>query len=217
MVCGNDVINTSSFTDHNNPTPPCYVPWIGKTFESQCFKTLYTNGSISIRQYDTQKNEVFVNSLVAGSVTVYQEAINLGAYEIFTYFTGANNENKNIEKARTVPLILRKPSVSTNHTWIISMMVATSQYPNITSIPKPTIYNTTLGLFGEQLFAVYYVHSDSSPQPSDFDNICGSLIHNVPSGFTILAPNEQYHTYYNTRDSVGPYDYECWVEVQKKA
>ena len=221
MGMNSNVINHRSTSPTSNaPAPPCYVPWVGKKFEAPCTTTVYTNNSITIKQYGILSNEILIESVVSGDVTVYQEAINLGAYEIFTYLSGDNNQKLNIEKARTVPLILRKPNIGTKHNWLLNMMIATSQYPNTTSIPIPTIYNTTLQLFHEHLFAVNYKHSTESPQPSDLDTLCQELMKNIPSTYTILPSNEtawsNAHIYYNTRDSTGPYDYECWMEVKPK-
>ena len=33
------------------PVPPCYVPWVGKTFEVPCTTTVFSKGTFSIRRY----------------------------------------------------------------------------------------------------------------------------------------------------------------------
>ncbi len=197
------------------PVPPCSAPpgIVNPAVpESLCFTTVLPpnpNTGVTIRSYGLPVNETLFTTMVQGS---YVNAIPQGVALIVDFFSGNNDENKNILSARTTP-ILAHPKAS--NVWTVSMMVSTAQFPDNFLIPRPN--PPTLGileLVGKRLIAAFQFESSGLPYSENFEEACGSLNNTIPSGYVVNATSPYSPTYviYNAETATN-FTSECWFEV----
>ncbi len=109
---------------------PCYGPF-NHTFklETPCFKVLAAAGDLSVREFVGGRLVTLVEKAIASSVTVYQEAVTIGTYDVLAYFLGAlNSRNESLLASRTVPLVVRPPTPQ-HDDWLVRMALAPSLWP----------------------------------------------------------------------------------------
>ena len=204
---------------------PCYAIIDNNTYyETPCYKTLFTDhNGFEIRSYSVgAANLVAYN--ISADVTVYQEALEMDGYYVLGYFAGYNNEqNESLTNARTVPLSLSVPVPGVRGNWLGFMALAPSKWPVGSQPPAPSngVELLPLAENAPALLASLHVQlQNGSPQPSDFDALCQTLLGKVDalSGWKVnkQSPFSPTHSRYYTQNFFGPmFDIECWVAVMK--
>ena len=187
--------------------------------ETLCYSIVaqHDGAALQVRSYDVTAATA-VSYPIAADVTVYQEAQNFAGYYVLGYFTGYTNaRNESLLPARTAPLTLRVPSAAFPG-WVGSMVVAPSLHPTRAGLPEPTyvVELSAVQADGSVRLASLLVQFQQAPQPADFNATCAQLATRLQQlkirvdEASAITPT---HAYYFTRESFGPYDFECWMAV----
>lgn len=201
---------------------PCYGPF-NHTYklETPCFKVLASSGDLSVREFVGGKHVTLVEKALPSSITIYQEAVTIGTYDVIGYLMGYyNTRNESLLSSRTVPLVVRPPAPQ-HADWVVHMALAPSLWPAARARVPPTPGNNiTLAPLGAAAVAVQYKLFELSPQPADLDALCKTLDANLAAlgGWALDADSQVTHSYafysgYMFYD--GPWDVECWAGVVK--
>jgi hypothetical protein len=199
---------------------PCFGPF-NHTYqrETPCFKVLAAAGDLSVREFVGGRLVTLVEKAVSSSVTIYQEAVTLGTYDVLASFVGAlNSKNESLVASRTVPLVVRPPTPQ-HDDWLVHMALAPSLWPAARArVPPRPGYNVTLAPLGSAPVAVQYRLFELSPQPEDLAALCRTLGANLAAlgGWAVDAASPVTYSYafysgYTFYD--GPWDVECWAGV----
>ena len=198
---------------------PCFDTLNGQPFETVCHKTLANasaagGGLLAVRAYAGASAKAFsVSAAASGSITVYQEALELTTFSVIEYFL-----NRSVgADARTVPLTLRPPTPHHDE-WLAQMALAPSRWPPGSTPPAPPYATIKVAPLGDVTLAALRVTVQESPQPADFDALCARLRAAVPKelpAWTVdeASPVSPTHARYNGRDWTGPWLIECWLGV----
>jgi hypothetical protein len=193
----------------------------GQLFETVCYTLLVNaSGGLSLRLYSgANADAMLVTTNASSSITTYQEALELTAFSILTYFS----ENK-LDASRTVPLTLRPPTAAHDE-WLAWMALAPSRWPPGSKPPPGGNVEVTIeplgGGKGNVTLAALRVASEQSPQPSDFDALCAKLklaVGKQLPGWSVdnASPFSPTHArYYGQMYTGSPWVIECWVGVVK--
>jgi len=199
------------------PSPPCKNPAgvIPVLPESLCFtEVTRTNPSgISIRQYGFPMNATFVTGVGAGT---FVNGVQGGIASVLSYFSGANDEQRNILTARTTPFAVN-PS-SRGNTYTVSMQVSPSQFPDNFLIPRPNPpVRASLVADNIGLMAVFQFNTTGFPYLENFQEACGAIQNStLPPGFAINTTSTWSPTYvfYNGQNDAN-FTNECWMAVME--
>lgn len=199
------------------PKVPCKAP-SGITNpavdESMCFKEFATtaDGTISIREMGLPLNETLIENEVISSD--WASVLGYGVQNIISYFSGDNGKRTNILDARTVPITIRTKN---NITWVIGMMISTSLYPDVTTIPAP-ILPVQMSNIGHRYIAVKQLNTTGFPTEGSLDIICDDILNSpLPTGYSVnlTSPWTPTIALYNGEQS-SSFSSECWVEVTRR-
>jgi hypothetical protein len=200
------------------PAPtPCAAPAgiIPALPESLCFEELApTNPSgVSVRSYGNGPNATFA---VATARSSYSQGIQQAIAGLINYFSGANDEQRNIISARTTPIAI---TIGGGSTWTAHMEVSPTQFPDAFLIPRPNPgvvlekVDDDLGLI-----AVFQFNTTGFPYLENFEEACGVIQNStIPGGYVVNTTNAWSPTYvfYNGQASTL-FTSECWMAVYKQ-
>ena len=200
-----------------SPIPPCLPP-LGVADpavpESMCSKPLVPQiGDVIVREYGLPANATLVQIHVDGSV-FYQVLVD-GIQSLLSYFSGDNSQSRNVLDARTTPITVRNVR-DLNLTWIVSMMISTAAFPDISDIPLPNL-PVELEQVGLRSLAVVQFNTTSPPVDTDFKAACAQLFASpLPKGYSFNMSSSWSPTYVLYSGEVSTYfTNECWAEVQR--
>ena len=121
------------------PTPPCSAPpgIVPVLPEGLCYNELVpvNPSGISIRQYGFPGNASFVTASV-GPQSPYLQGVQGSIASALNYFSGQNDEQRNILSARIVPFAINPPGPS-NGAWSANIGISTLAFPDDFLIPRP--------------------------------------------------------------------------------
>ena len=220
--------------------PPGVVPVVP---ESLCFTEIVPTdpSGVSIRQYGSPVNATFVSGATTGT---YLAGVPASIANLISYFSGANDEQRNIMSARTTPIAIQ-PSPAGN-VWTANMQVSPTQWPDNFLIPQPTTRGTTLSLVSSQIdiMATFQFNTTglpcactccfssalhrhtlilsrrpapTPPDLADFKEACGVIQNStLPSGYAVNTSHPWSPTYvlYNGQADAN-FTSECWMSVYK--
>ena len=192
--------------------PPGIVPALP---ESLCYHTVVpTNPSgVSIRQYTAPLNATFASS---GANGAYPGGVQSSVASIISYFSGANDDQRNILSARTVPFAILPPTRSPY--WAAFMEVSPTQFPDNFLIPTPL---RGVGLsrvndnIGNTLIAAFQYNTSGFPYIENVQEACGVIQNStLPSGYAVNTshPFSPTWVFYNGQGDAN-YTSECWMAV----
>lgn len=194
--------------------PPGVVPVLP---EGLCYDELVpTNPSgISIREYGGgNPNATFVSGVGAGG---YINGVPSSIAAVLNYFAGANDEQRNILTARTVPFAIIPPGRGSNY-WVAHIQVSPTQFPDSFLIPRPNPGATLSRVIDNiDLIAVFAFNTTGLPYVENFEEACGVIQNStLPAGYAINTTSAWSPTYvfYNGQNSAD-FQSECWMAVMK--
>jgi hypothetical protein len=200
-----------------DPTPPCVAPAgvVPVVNESLCFTELVPKNpsGISVRQYGLPANATFVTATGGGA---WPAGIQAGIASILSYFTGANDEQRNIISARTTPFAVIPPK--SGQTYTVSMQVSPAQFPDNFLIPRPnppvkaSLVSNNIGPI-----AVFQFNTTGFPYLEDCQEACGVIQNStLPPGWVVNTTSAWSPTFvfYNGQADAN-YTSECWMAVYK--
>jgi len=192
--------------------PPGVVPAVN---ESLCYNEIApTNPSgISLRQYNGLPNATFASS---GGVGQFPGGLQASVAGVISYFSGNNDEQRNILSARTVPFAILQSKGGPY--WTAFMEISPTQFPDDFLIPRPP---RTVGLshvndnIGNTLIASFQFNTSGFPYLENIQEACGVIQNStLPSGYAINTTHPWSPTYvfYNGQADVN-FTSECWMAV----
>ena len=195
--------------------PPGIVPALS---ESLCFTQIVpTNPSgITIRQYGANANATFVSTGAPGAFPGGAQSSVAG---VISYFSGNNDEQRNILSARTVPFAILPPGPSGPY-WSAFMEVSPTQFPDDFLIPRPQRgagLSKVNAVIGNTLIASFQYNTSGFPYLENIEEACGVIQNStLPSGYFINTSHPWSPTYvfYNGQNEAN-YTSECWMAVYK--
>jgi len=106
--------------------------------EGLCFSQVKATDAsgVSIRQYGfpaAATNATFASGSAAGA---YVQGVQGSIAVVINYFSGANDEQRNILSARTVPFAVTPPGAASPY-WTTYIEVSPTQFPDDFLIPRP--------------------------------------------------------------------------------
>jgi hypothetical protein len=168
------------------PTPPCAAPpgIVPVVNESLCFNEVVPKNpsGVSIRQYGFPANATFVTAVAGGA---WPTGLQSGIGSILTYFSGANDEQRNILTARTVPFAVIPPK--SGSTYVVNMQVSPSQFPDNFLVPRPNPpVKTSLVADNIGPIAVFQFNTTGFPYLENCEEACGVIQNStLPSGWAV--------------------------------
>ena len=200
-----------------DPAPPCAAPAgiVPVVNESLCFTELApTNPSgVSIRQYGFPANATFVTAVGGGA---WPTGIQSGIASVLSYFSGANDEQRNIMSARTTPFAVIPPKAGNSYT--VNMQVSPSQFPDDFLIPRPNPpVRTSLVVNNIGPIAVFQFNTSGFPYLENCEEACGVIQNStLPAGWAVNTTSAWSPTFvfYNGQADVN-FTSECWMAVYK--
>lgn len=221
--------STVTATAAAKPYDPCFMPYSAFTraTESPCFAKEGALGSgVTVRSYApaTDDGATLVSSNVSAALQPWDDALEVTANHMFDYFEGAGNVGGvNLTRYVTAPLMFRP--ASDTRPWFVDMALQPSAWPAKSHPPQPARSFVALVPFGPLQVAVLHRIVKTPPAQADFES-CDAALRAVvasSSSWTVntLGPHTPTFAYYFPRDdglipTRGPYDIECWVEVNPK-
>jgi hypothetical protein len=205
-----------SFAAAKNCTaPPNVLPAVP---EGLCYEEVVpTNPSgISIRMYKGTPNATLAKG---GGVGAYPNGVESAIANVITYFSGANDDNRNILFARTVPFLVNPPGSGGGGSpyWSASLEVSPTQFPDNFLIPRPTPSYASLINANENLglFAVFQFNTTGFPYIENIQEACGVIQNStVPKGYAINITNFWSPTYaFYSGEGAAEFTSECWMAV----
>ena len=197
------------------PTPPCPAPpgVVPAVAESLCYTGVEpaSPSGVAIRQYGFPANATFASGTTSGT---YAQGVPNSIASVITYFSGGNDEQRNILAARTVPFAVRPPRGGAAYgVWTASMEVSPSQFPDDFLIPRP---NTPVLLSRVAddigLLAVFQFNTSGFPYLENFEEACGVIQNStLPDGYAVNATHPWSPTFvlYNGQAAAN-FTNECW-------
>jgi hypothetical protein len=194
------------------PTPPCVNP-LNPDYETICYSTLVTSGNVSVRLVGAGVDAAVINGF--SDPTDFPTGSVESAAEVIAYFESYNDAFQKLPL--TAPLIFRPAPTGT---WIGSMALSTSTFPNPASAPGFVPTSDLLQeSFGNRTIAAYLFYTIQLATQTDYAAACKSLATALPAlGYTPVAgsPWAEAWVTYSTESIVGDRINECWMEVQEK-
>jgi hypothetical protein len=210
-------LSSSSSAFAAPPTPPCNSPAgiVPVLNESLCFTEVVPKNpsGIEIRQYGFPINATFVTGVGSGP---FINGVQGGIASVLTYFSGANDEQRNILSARTTPFAVIPPR--SGATYVVNMQVSPSQFPDDFLIPRPNPpvrMSRVADNIG--LIAVFQFNTTGFPYLENCQEACGVIQNStLPSGYAINTTSAWSPTYvfYNGQNDAN-YTSECWMAVME--
>jgi len=207
-----------------DPTPPCAPPpgiVAPAVPESMCYDEIVpvskTTG-ITIRRYGFPANATFVSGIGQGA---YVSGVQSSIATVANYFAGANDEQRPIPTARTVPFAITPPrAASRAYYWTAYLEVSPVQFPDNFLIPRPnpgTGVALSLVSSNIDLVAAFQFNTTGLPYEENFLEACGAVQNStLPSGYAIntTSPFSPTYVFYNGQASAN-FTNECWMAVYK--
>jgi hypothetical protein len=208
---------------------PCHMPYTAFTrdIESPCFATKGSLGSgVTVRSYTAAADNgaTLVSSNESSALQPWDNGLEITANHMFEYFEGPGNAGGvNLTASLTAPLMFRP--ASDTRSWFVDMVLKPSAWPAKSHPPRPARGFVALVPFGPLQVAVLHRAVKVPPAQADFE-ACDAALRTVvssSSSWTVDAarPHTPTFAFYFPRDdglipTSGPYDFECWVEVDAK-
>jgi len=200
-----------------NPAPPCAAPpgIVPVVNESLCFTELVpvNPSGVSVRQYGIPANATFVSAVAGG---VWPSGVQSGIASILSYFTGANDEQRNIAAARTTPFAVIPPKAG--NTYATYMQVSPAQFPDDFLIPRPNPpVKTSLVSDNIGPIAVFQFNTTGFPYLENCEEACGVIQNStLPAGWAVNTSSAWSPTFvfYNGQADAN-FTSECWMAVYK--
>jgi hypothetical protein len=194
--------------------PPGVLPAVP---EGLCYKELVPSNpsGVSIRQYAGSDNATFASG---GGNGGFPQGLQSSIASVINYFNGANDEQRNILSARTVPFAIIPPKRSPY--WAAFMEISPTQFPDDFLIPRPNQnIGVTLSLvnnqIGNTLIAVFQFNTTGFPYLENIQEACGVIQNStLPTGYAVNAthPFSPTYVFYNGQADTN-YTSECWMAV----
>jgi hypothetical protein len=197
------------------PTPPCAAPpgVVPILSSSLCYTEVAPKdpSGVEVRQYTAPTNATFVLGSGAGA---YNAGLQGSIASVISYFSGNNDEQRNILAARTVPFLITQSGPY----WTAHLEIDPLQFPDNFLIPRPNPQNSlalvsdTIGLMG-----VFQFNTTGMPYHADFEEACGVIQNStLPKGYAVNTTNPFSPTYvfYNGMTATD-FTCECWMAVYK--
>lgn len=134
---------------------------------------------------------------------------------MLTYFSGSNDEQRNILTARIVPFIVTPRG---GNSWIASIGISTLAFPDDFLIPRPNP-NTgvTVSLVGANSvnIAAFQFNTTGMPYEENFLEACGGINNStLPTGWVVNTTSiwSPSYVFYNGMASTN-FTNECWKAV----
>jgi hypothetical protein len=184
-----------------------------------CFKELVpvNPSGITIRDYTTSVNSTFASG---GGNGAYPQGIQAAIANVISYFSGANDEARNILAARTVPFAVLPPGNSGAY-WSAFLEVSPTQFPDDFLIPRPIQNRATLSKvdasLGSTLIASFQYNTTGFPYLENIQEACGVIQNStLPAGYAINTthPWSPSYIFYNGQNDAN-FTSECWMAVYK--
>ena len=194
-------------------TPPGVVPVIA---EGLCYTVVapVDASGVSVRSYAGPANATFISGLYTGAP--YQSGVQGAISTVLNYFSGNNDEQRNILTARTVPFAITSFPYPT---WTAHIQVSPTQFPDNFLIPNPNPGPVKKSLVSASLslIASFQFNTSGFPYLQDFQEACGVIQNStLPSGYAINTTDPWSPTYvfYNGQNDAN-FTNECWMAVFK--
>jgi hypothetical protein len=203
-----------------NPTPPCSAPpgVVPILNESLCFDVLApTDASgVTVRLYGFPANASFVSSPASGA---YLAAVPASITGVLNFYSGQNDEQRNILSSRTVPFAITPPKAGVSGTWVAYNQVSPAQFPDDFKIPRPNPGPTKVSLVSSNInmMASFQFNTTGMPYLEDFQEACGVIQNStLPSGYAVNTTSAFSPTYvfYNGMSDAN-FTCECWMAVMQ--
>jgi hypothetical protein len=194
--------------------PPGIVPVLP---EGLCYTTLVpTNKAtgISIRQYGATPTNASIVSAPGGGA--YLQAVPASIANALNYFSGQNDEQRNILSARIVPIaITLRGNYYTAH-----LGISPEQFPDDFLIPRPIQQGVTVTRVSANLglVAAFAFNTTGLPYLENWQEACGAIQNStLPSGYAINTthPFSPTYVFYNGMTATS-FTNECWMAVYKE-
>ncbi len=151
---------------------------------------------ILVRQIGLPVNETLVVATAAGT---YFNAVPAAVATIFSYFGGANDEQRVITSATTVPLVIFPPGpfAPSRYAWSVGMMISTVQFPDKFLIPNPNPGSGTLQTVGDKyIVAFQFTTPGRLPYQAEFEEACDAILGSaLPPGYAVNNVSQWSPTY----------------------
>ena len=175
-----------------NPTPPCNAPpgIVPILNESLCYTLLAPTdpSGVQVRLYGFPANASFVSSVASGA---YISSVPASITGVLNYYSGQNDEQRNILDARTVPFAITPPKAGVTGTWTAYNGVSPVQFPDDFKIPRPNPGPTRVSLVSNNInmMASFAFNTTGMPYLEDFQEACGQVCGHYPHLSTHAPPN----------------------------
>lgn len=138
----------------------------------------------------------------------WQEDSNAATSEMFAYFDGTNTASQKIPT--TVPMFYRQQG----NTFVSSMAIPTSAFPNPVYAPRPS-YMDTLEAFPSITIAALAFNTSGLATNLEYAFACGELSQWIHTqGYTPVAgPWSQAWVTYSPK-TASPHVNECWTQIE---
>lgn len=195
--------------------PPGIVPVLP---EGLCYTTVVpTNkaSGISIRQYGVTPTNASLVSAPGGGA--YLQAVPASIANALNYFSGQNDEQRNILAARIVPIAI---TVSGPY-YAAHIGISPEQFPDDFLIPRPlpsTGVTVTRVSANIDTIAAFQFNTTGLPYLENFEEACGAIQNStLPAGWAINTTSAWSPTYvfYNGM-AAADFTSECWMAVMKE-
>lgn len=193
-------------------TPPGIVPVVP---EGLCFTELVPTdpSGISIRQFSGSSNSTFASG---GGNGAFPTGLQSSIASVINYFSGSNDEQRNILSARTVPFAIIPPGRGAY--WSAFLEVSPTQFPDNFLIPRPlqgVSLSRVADQIGDTLIASFQFNTTGLPYLENIQEACGVIQNStLPRGYAINTTHPWSPTYvfYNGMSAVN-FTSECWMAV----
>jgi hypothetical protein len=209
-----------SFAAASGPTKNCTAPpnVVPVVPEGLCYEEVVpTNPSgVSIRMYKGVPNATLAKGAGVGA---YPNGVESAIASVISYFSGANDDDRNILTARTVPFLVVPPGSGGGGSpyWAASLEVSPTQFPDNFLIPRPTQNYATLINENDNLglFAVFQFNTTGFPYIENIQEACGVIQNStLPRGYAINFTNFWTPTYaFYNGEGAAEFTNECWMAV----
>lgn len=191
--------------------PPGIVPVLP---EGLCYTTVVpTNPSgVSIRQYGTPTNASLVSAPGGGA---YLQGVPASIANALNYFSGQNDEQRNILSSRIVPFAI----TPRGNSFTAHIGISPEQFPDDFLIPRPIQPGVTVTRVSANLglIAAFAFNTTGLPYLENWQEACGAIQNStLPAGYAVNAtdPFSPTYVFYNGMSATN-FTSECWVAVFK--
>jgi hypothetical protein len=184
--------------------------------ESLCYTEVEpaSPSGVSIRQYGFPANATFVQGTGGGP---FLNGVQASIASVISYFAGANDQQRDISAAKTVPFAIIPPAGgAASGTWQAFMQVSPAQFPDNFLIPRPNPpVRSSLVANDIGMMAVFQFNTTGFPYFENCQEACGVIQNStLPSGYAVNTTNPWSPTFvfYNGQNSAN-FTSECWMSV----